>query len=235
METACRTFEQSIFTALNLSTIVYLGEPEQGNGRTVRQFLQNMEDGDNPAFWAYYIYSGIERERSGGKIDLPDETQMIVERIDEIMQKKAGAKEVFVGSLDNQQAGLVPPDKLCNYIFREKEDLKLKLMWEWIRDHFLPAHKYDYDWFALLRYLADNNKLERGMETSNALFAKQMKDWFPSYKCKSYDVKLYRTGYLGNTPYRIWNKANFLQQKGSNQKVEGFIHLNNIINRNLAY
>ena len=103
---------------MNLSTIVYLGEREQGNGRTVRQFLQNMEDGDNPAFWAWYIYSGMERERGSGKIDLPDETQTIVERMNEIMQKKAGAKEVFVGSLDNLQAGLVPPDILCNYIFK---------------------------------------------------------------------------------------------------------------------
>lgn len=218
---------------MNLSTIVYLGEPEQGNGRTVRQFLQNMEDGDNPAFWAWYIYSGMERERSLGKIDLPDETQTIVERMNEIMQKKAGAKEVFVGSLDNLQAGLVPPDNLCNYIFREGVDLKL--MWEWIRDHFLPAHKYDYDWFALLRYLADNNKLEKGIVTSNTKFAKQMNEWFPSYKCQPHDVKLYRTGYLGNTPYRIWKKAIFLQQKGSNQKEEGFVHLNNIISRHLSY
>lgn len=218
---------------MNLSTIVYLGEPELGNARTIRQFLQNMEDGDNPAFWAWYIHRAIERERDSKKINLPDETQMIQELMNEIMQKKAGVKEVFVGSLDNLQAGLVPPDNLCNYIFREGEDLKV--MWEWIRDHFLPVHKYDYDWFALWRYLADNNKLERGTKTSNVNFAKQMKDWFPLYKCESYDVKLYRTGYLGNTPNRIWNKAYFLQHKGSNQKEEGFIHLNDIINRHLAY
>ena len=218
---------------MNLSTIVYLGEREPGNGRTVRQFLQNMEDGDNPAYWACYMYEAIYKEKESGKIELPNETQMILERIKEIMQKKAGAKEVFVGSFDNQQAGLVPPDNLCNYIFRKNVDLKL--MWGWIRDHFLPAHKYDYDWFALLRYLADNDKLERGTETSNANFAKQMRDWFPSYKCKPYDVKLYRTGYLGNTPYRIWKKAIFLQQKGSNQKEDGFVHLNNIISRHLSY
>ena len=216
---------------MNLSTIVYLGEREQGNGRTVRQFLQNMEDGDNPAFWAWYIYDAIYKEKESGKIDLPDETQTIVERMNEIMQKKAGAKEVFVGSIDNLQAGLVPPDILCNYIFREGVDLKL--MWEWIRDHFLPAHKFDYDWFALLRYLTDNNKLKKGANTRNTDFAKQMNEWFPSYGCKSNGVKLYRTGYLGETQYRVWNKAIFSQNMSAGQTIEGFIHLNDIIFRYL--
>lgn len=221
---------------MNLSTIVYLGEPELGNGRTVRQFLQNMEDGDNPALWAWYIHSGIDRERQIGKIDQPDKTQMILERMNEIMQRKAGTKNVFVGALDNQQAGLVPPENLCNYIFPNNVDIEyLGKMWEWIRDHFLPAHKFDYDWFALLRYLADTNRLGKGIETSNAEFTKQMNEWFPSYKCKPYDVKLYRSGYLGKTPYLIWNKAIFLQQKSSNQKEEGFIHLNDIINRHLIF
>ena len=152
---------------MNLSTIVYLGEPELGNGRTVRQFLQNMEDGDNPALWAWYIHSGIDSERQSGKIDQPDETQTIVERMNEIMQRKAGTKEVFVGALDNRQADLVPPDNLVNYIFRTGENLTS--MWEWIRDHFLPAQKFDYDWFALLRYLADNNKLEMGIDRKSVV------------------------------------------------------------------
>lgn len=217
---------------MNLSTIVYLGEPEQGNGRTVRQFLQNMEDGDNPAYWAYYIYNAIYKEKESGKIDLPDETQTIVERMNEIMQKKAGAKEVFVGSLDNLQAGLVPPDNLCNYIFSKEVDLKL--MWEWIRDHFLPAHKYDYDWFVLLRYLADNNMLKKGIKTSNTDFAKQMNEWFPSYGCKPNGVKLYRTGYLGETQYRAWNKATFSNKIKAGQTIEGFNYLYDFIYRYLA-
>jgi len=206
---------------LNLSTIVYLGEPEQGNGRTVRQFLQNMEDTDNPSYWAYYIYDAIYKEKERGKIELPDETQTIVKRMNEIMQKKAGAKEVFVGSLDNLQAGLAPPDNLCNYIF--SKDVDLKLMWEWIRDHFLTAHKYDYDWFALLRYLADNNKLKKGMN-----------EWFPSYGCKPNGVKLYRTGYLGETQYRVWNKAVFSNNIKAGQTIEGFTYLQDFIYRYLA-
>ena len=98
--------------------------------------------------WAWFIHRAIAIERQTGNIDQPDETQAIEERMNEIM-RSAGKKEVFVGSLNNQQAGLVPPKELINYIFKKNVDLKR--MWEWIRDHFLPAQKYDYDWFALLR------------------------------------------------------------------------------------
>lgn len=141
-------------------------------------------------------------------------------------------KEVYVGSVDNQQPCMVPPDNLCNYIFCRGIDLRL--MWEWIRDHFLPAHKYDYDWFALLRFLADNNKLEKEIKTSNTKFAMQMQEWFPTCSCKPNGVKLYRTGYLGYTPYRIWNKAKFSEDKRAGQTIEGFTHLHNLIYRNLA-
>ena len=210
---------------MNLSTIVYLGERQIGNGRTVLQLLQNMED-DNPSMWAWYIHRAIAIERQTGNIDQPDETQFIEERMNEIM-RRAGKKEVFVGSLNNQQAGLVPPKELINYIF--KRNVELKSLWEWIRDHFLPVHKFDYDWFALLRYLADNNKLEKGISVKNTDFAKQMNEWFPSYNCTSKGVKLYRTGYLGDIPYRIWNRTAFSNQRRSGQALEGYDHLERIL------
>ena len=190
-----------------------------------------MED-DNPSMWAWYIHRAIAIERQTGNIDQPDETQAIEERMNEIM-RSAGKKEVFVGSLNNQQAGLVPPKELINYIFKKNVDLKR--MWEWIRDHFLPAHKYDYDWFALLRYLADNNKLEKGIGVCNTMFAKQMNAWFPSYNCPSNGVKLYRTGCLGDTPYRSWNRAIFSQKKRSWQTIDGFDHLERIILTYLSF
>lgn len=217
---------------MNYSTIVYLGEQEQGNGRTVRELLLNMEDGDNPAWWACYIYRAINKERLSGHIVQPDDTQAIIERMENIMRTKAGAKEVFVGSLNSQQAGLVCPSNLVNYIFNKQVDLKR--MWEWIRDHFLPSHVYDYDWFALLRFLADNQMLAKGMNTSNPDFAMQMSEWFPSYNCSDNNVKIYRTGYLGATPYKKWDKSRFAMEKRSNQKIDGFNHLDRLCNSDLT-
>ena len=217
---------------MNLSTIVYLGEQEQGNGRTLRLLLQNMEDGDNPSWWACYIFRAINLERISGQVTVPDETQAIIERMEAIMRTKAGAKEVYVGSVNSQQAGLVCPTYLVNYIFDKR--VNLKRMWEWIRAHFLPIHRYGYDWFALLRFLADNQMLEKGMNTSNPDFAKQMTEWFPSYDCTDNNVKIYRTGYLGATPYKQWVKARFTNVQRSNQKVEGFNHLDRICNCELS-
>lgn len=212
---------------MNLSTIVYIGEPELGNGRTIYQLLQIMEDCNDPSWWAWYIHSAMANERETGRIEQPDETQKIEERMNKIMHKKTDIKDVFVGTLSNQQAGLVPPSNFVNYVF--KKDIDLKEMWEWIRDHFLNVHEFDYDWFALLRYLADNGKLENDISTKNKDFAKQMNDWFPSYKCTANGIKLYRNGHLGTTPYRAWNKAMFTQQLKANQKVEGYLHLERII------
>ena len=216
---------------MNLSTIVYIGEQEQGNGLSVRQLLQNMEIAKDPSWWACYIYRAINLEMHSGQISQPDESQTIIERIDEIMQE-AGAKVVSVGSLNSQQAGLVCPPDLVTYIFNKRVDLKR--MWKWILDNFLPIHRYGYDWFALLRFLADNNMLEKGINTSNTNFARQMAEWFPSQSCKDNIVKIYRTGYLGNTPYKKWDKSRFLEEQRSNQKIEGFNHLERICNCDLT-
>lgn len=217
---------------MNLSTLVYLGEQKQGNARTVRMLLQNMEDNDNPSWWAFYIYRAMEEERRLGIVDPMDETQRIVDCMDEIMRRKKNAKEVHVGSLNNQQQGLVAPSQLVNYVFIDTLDLNR--LWEWIRDHFLPIHVYGYDWFALLRFLADNNMLAKGMYTSNSDFAMQMTDWFPSYDCSDNNIKIYRTGYLGATPYKRWHKAQFTKHQRSNQKIEGFVHLDRICNTDLT-
>lgn len=171
------------------------------------------------------------------KIEIPDDYKNKLMHLDDVQVGEDQGfpnneqNEVCVDCNENQLSSLVPPDNLCNYIFNKGEDLRK--IWEWIRVHFLPVHKYDYDWFALLRYLADNNKLEKGIKTSNTKFAKQMQEWFPSYGCKPNGVKLYRTGYLGGNSYRIWNKAIFSNKIKAGQTIGGFIHLNDIINRNL--
>ena len=106
-------------------------------------------------------------------------------------------------------------------------------MWEWIRKNYLPFHVHDYDWFALLRFLADYGMLEKGIKTTNDDFANQISEWFPKYSVSGNGVKIYRTGYLGENPHWSWNRALFEDNKRSNQKIEGFVHLDRICNSDL--
>ena len=167
----------------------------------------------------------------GAMILANDFPKDICDEIDRLLKEK-GEPPLTIGSQNSQQAGLVCPPNLVNYIFKKEVDLKR--LWEWIRDHFLPLHVHDYDWFALLRFLADNHLLEKGMKTSNPLFAKQMAEWFPSYGCTANNVKIYRTGYLGATPHKQWNKAKFSHLHRSNQKIDGFNHLDKLCNSDLT-
>jgi len=216
---------------VNLGTIVYFGEKVAGNGRTVRQLLKNMEDGDNPSWWCCIIHEAIRKERESGNIEQPDETQEIQEQMDAIMKTVSRWKDVSVGSLNNQQAGITCPEHLNDCIFKDGVDLKK--MWEWICKHFITFHVKDYDWFALLRFLADYGILEKGTQTTNDDFAKQMSEWFPKHKVSGSSVKIYRTGYLGEKPHWSWKREEFEKQIRSNQRIKGFVHLDRICNYDL--
>lgn len=201
------------------STTVY----DNGSPVTIGQLLDDLRRAPANSLMPSYYANRIR----GAMILANDFPKDICEEIDRLLKEK-GDPPLIIGSQNSQQAGLVCPTNLVNYIFNKKVDLKR--MWEWIRDHFLPSHVHDYDWFALLRFLADNQMLAKGMNTSNPYFAKQMAEWFPSYGCTANNVKIYRTGYLGDTPYKQWNKARFSIELRSNQKIDGFNHLDRLCN-----
>lgn len=213
---------------MNRSTIIYLGEPKAGNGRSVAQMLKIMEDSDNPLWWYQYVRRAIDLEKASGNVGPLDKASEIIEEMNRILDRMPNMKSVSVSSPNNQQKGLVMPEVLENIIFKKNVDLKH--VWKWISDHFLSCHRYSYDWFALLAFLSGNDMLDEGNETTNAKFSEQMSQWFPSHNITAANVKVYRTGYLGTVCYRIWKKEEFLEQKRRNQKIEGFIHLHGICN-----
>lgn len=147
-----------------------------------------------------------------------------------ILDEKGDAP-LSVGSLNNQQTGITCPEQLNNHIFVKNVDLKS--LWQWICAAFLHYHKYGYDWFGLLRFLADKSLLDKGMETTNEDLERQMTEWYPQQNCKANNVKVYRTGYLGDTPHVSWTKEQFMTRRRSNQKEEGFDHLNKLCNTDL--
>ena len=205
------------------STTVY----DNGSPVTIGQLLDDLRRAPVHSLMASYYANRIR----GAMILANDFPRDICEEIDRLLKEK-GEPPLTIGSQNNQQAGLVCPPNLVNYIFHKH--VNLQRMWMWIRDHFLPIHIHDYDWFALLRFLADNQMLAKGIQTSNPKFSKQMAEWFPTYDCTDNNVKIYRTGYLGATPYKRWDKARFSKEQRSNQKIEGFNHLDKICNSDLT-
>ena len=205
------------------STTIYIG----GEGYTIGQLLRDMRTAPPGSLIAQYRANQIR----GAMIKSGDFPKDICDEIDAILKEK-GEPPLTIGSLNNQQAGLVCPRDLVNYVFRK--GVQLNKMWEWIRDHFLVIHRHDYDWFALLQFLAHKGMLSKGMATTNPSFAKQMEEWFPSYKCSPNNMKLYRTGYLGETHYSQWNRARFSQLKRAGQTLDGYDILDRMCNTDLA-
>ena len=205
------------------STTVY----DNGLPVTIGQLLNDMRRAPASSLLASFYANQIR----GAMILTNDFPEDICQEIDQILKEK-GEAPLTVGSPNNLQAGLTLPAQLVNYIFVGKVDLRR--MWEWIRDHFLPLHQHGYDWFALLRFLADRQQLEKGVLTSNTDFARQMHEWFPSYGCTANGVKLYRTGYLGATPYQQWQKAEFSRQKRKGQTIDGYNHLDRLLTTDLT-
>lgn len=196
---------------MNLSTIVYLGEKEPGNARTVGRLLQTMEDADNPAWWATYIYEAINKEQQSGVIEQPDMIQEICDRIEAIMKKQPNRKDVFVGSTDNRQPDVTCPSNLSNSIFREDNDyggiIDLKKLWYWIYDNLVCHLSAKYEWLALLLFAKAHGLLKEDKTTE---FCKQMSKWFDNKYTKqicSYNqVTTYQTGFfrINSFNYKQW-------------------------------
>ena len=196
---------------MNLSTIVYLGKVEQGNARTVGQLLQTMEDTDNPAWWATYIYEAIHKDLQSGGIEQPDMTQEICDRIEAIMKRQPNRKDVFVGSPENRQLGVRCPQYLSNTIFREDNDkgdqIDLDKFWYWIYENLVCYLSAKYEWLALFLFAKGHGLLKEDVSTE---FCKQMSNWFgknyTSQICSYDQVTTYQTGFFRNPSfnYRQW-------------------------------
>lgn len=196
---------------MNLSTIVYLGKVEQGNARTVGRLLHIMEDTDNPAWWATYIYEAIRKEQQNGNIEQPDMTQEIYDRIVAIMKTQPNRKDVFVGSTDNRQSDVTCPQGLSNTIFREDNDngdkIDLERFWYWIYENLVCNLSAKYEWLALLLFAKGHGLLKEDVTID---FCKQMSKWFGKDYTRqicSYDqVTTYQTGFFRNPSfnYKQW-------------------------------
>ena len=200
---------------------------DNGYPVTIGQLLISMHTAPVGSMVASYHAAKI----YGAMIQSNDFPEDILNEIEKTLKEK-GEQPLTIGSPENQQTDLVKPAYLTNYVFVRKVDLDK--MWNWIKEHFLPHHVHDYDWFALLRFLIDNDLLKKGCLTTTPDFCCQMNDWYTSQKCKESNVKVYRTGYLGNTSYKEWTQQGFDKHKRkNNQKQDGFNHLNTICNVHL--
>lgn len=117
-----------------------------------------------------------------------------------------------------------PPKGLTNTVLRVRQTgwrLDLGKMWKWINANFIDRLSKGYDWFALWRVLFDNNLIEQGQHQVTK-FATQMNEWFPKAKieCTAKQSNLFKNGYLGDTPYRLWNKQTFRERRNSPQQTD---------------
>ena len=107
--------------------------------------------------------------------------------------------------------------------------LDLNKLREWLEKNFVHRVVYNYDWFALWRYLKDHNliRIDRYEVTD---FVKQMRCWYPKAKLDKVEeaVNLYKSGYLGDTPFNLWDERVFMQKKNTKQSIKGFRRLHSL-------
>lgn len=124
------------------------------------------------------------------------------------------------------------PPLLRNVIFKataidpethRERELQLVRLHQWIGEHFVSRVTAKYEWFALWRVLYDN-KLIEGSRAMTSKFANQMNDWYPGLKhpCDEGAVNRFRSGYLGQTPSRLWNENEYLSKISGKQSYSAF-------------
>ena len=118
---------------------------------------------------------------------------------------------------------------LTNYIFKEKQDdgcLHLRELRYWIGDHFARYVEAKYEWFALWRVLKDKGLLKRDQQKMTD-FVKQMHEWYPSDSFNGVEeaINLYKSGYLGITPFKRWDDDRFRKYKKARQSMNGYYRL----------
>lgn len=127
------------------------------------------------------------------------------------------------------------PSQLRNAIFKssvidpdthQQRELQLVRLYNWIGEHFVSRLSARYEWFALWRMLYDK-KLIEGTRAMTSKFAKQMNDWYPDapYPCIEGEVNRFRNGYLGQTPFSLWDENAYLSKLHGKQSYSAFRQL----------
>lgn len=160
------------------------------------------------------------------------------------LQDTIKQKEQRIGLLEKENAELksqnaVPatkhPAQLRNTIFKssvidpdthQQRELQLVRLYNWIGEHFVSRLSARYEWFALWRMLYDK-KLIEGTRAMKSKFAKQMNDWYPEapYPCIEGEVNRFRNGYLGQTPFSLWDENAYLSKLHGKQSYSAFRQL----------
>lgn len=153
---------------------------------------------------------------------------------EEVKDEEAGAEGV-----KGKDTVSVPtaerPSQLRNTIFKssvidpdthQQRELQLVRLYNWIGEHFVSRLSARYEWFALWRMLYDK-KLIEGTRAMTSKFAKQMNDWYPDapYPCIEGEVNRFRNGYLGQTPFSLWDENAYLSKLHGKQSYSAFRQL----------
>ena len=153
---------------------------------------------------------------------------------EEVKDEEAGAEGV-----KGKDTVSVPtaerPSQLRNAIFKssvidpdthQQRELQLVRLHNWIGEHFVSRLTARYEWFALWRMLYDK-KLIEGTRAMTSKFAMQMNDWYPDapYPCIEGEVNRFRSGYLGQTPFSLWDENAYLSKLHGKQSYSAFRQL----------
>lgn len=120
-----------------------------------------------------------------------------------------------------------------NFIFKKFLDgfpVHFGNLHEWLDNNYVYQLNANYEWFALWRIATDMRLIESG-RTKISVFVRQMNMWFPEapHPCKASEINRYKRGYLGNTPFKEWNRYVFCESledtKNCKQSSAGFDNL----------
>ena len=153
---------------------------------------------------------------------------------EEVKDEEAGAEGVK-GKDTVSVPAAERPSQLRNAIFKssvidpdthQQRELQLVRLYNWIGEHFVSRLSARYEWFALWRMLYDK-KLIEGTRAMTSKFAKQMNDWYPDapYPCIEGEVNRFRNGYLGQTPFSLWDENAYLSKLHGKQSYSAFRQL----------
>ena len=135
---------------------------------------------------------------------------------------------------------LVDVSTLINTIFLESivdstthqtRQLQLAKLHRWIGERFVNRLSARYEWFALWRILYDK-KLIAGTRAMTSKFVRQMNNWYGKapYPCVESEVNRFRNGYLGQTPFTLWDEQTYLRQIQGKQSYNAFKQLYDLCN-----
>ena len=131
-----------------------------------------------------------------------------------------------------ETAKMIIESAKTNIIFVETykgSALNLDELREWLETNFVNRVVHNYDWFALWRYLKDHNLLRKDRYEITD-FVKQLRCWYPEAKLEKVEeaINLYKSGYLGDTPFKLWDEGVFMKKKNTKQSIKGFQKLHSL-------